>query len=350
MNFPNKIALLLLGLGAVLLQPALAEKGEALYGQHCAACHGYDGMGGVGVPLALPDFQYSVTDQYLKLTIRHGRPGRVMPAFKSLNEKQLNALVKYIRHWAPGRSFKYPKTPVKGDVKHGAKLYQQRCASCHGVNGEGGTGTGVTFSRPRELPIVAPALNNRSFLSSATDQFIKASLMNGREGTPMTSFLKQGLKEQDINDLVVFVRSFEKRSSTLRQTTTTKEPASISFESPYDFEATIQGVKAAIIGKNFRLIREQVLEDGLVEKGKENKKQYIIYFCNFSLLNKALAIDPRVGLFLPCRITIVEQQGKVMVHAINPKRLARLFNNSDLYKLCDEMSDIYLEIIEEATL
>ena len=344
--------LLLLGMAmtGITSQAAVNKSGEELYRQHCAACHGYDGNGGVGVPLTLPDFQYSVTNNYLKTTIRHGRPGRVMPAFPSLSNADIKALIKYIRRWAPGKPYRYPVTPVQGDAKHGQQLYQQHCMACHGSLGEGGKGTGLTFSRPRDLPIIAPALNNPGFLKAASDQFIKATLMNGREGTPMVSFLQQGLKEQDINDLVVYVRSFEQNPLPREQTPLEAKEATIAFESSYDMKTTIANLKDAAVGNNFIIIREQTLDEGLVAAGKENPQQHIIYFCNFGFLNQALAIDPRVGLFLPCRITVVEKNGKVMVYALNPSRLSPLFNNTELNKLCHEMNDTYVSIIEDATL
>ena len=172
--------------------------------------------------------------------------------------------------------------------------------------------------------------------------------MNGREGTPMISYLKYGLSEQDINDIVVYVRSFEKEPFDKKRHIQVTENV-ISFESPYDLKTTVQNLTKAAVGKNYRIIREQTLDQGLVKKGKENKKQIIVYFCNFGLLNKALAVDPRVGLFLPCRVTAVEENGKVKVYAVNPKRLSKLFNNYELDKLCNEMYDTYTSIIEEAT-
>ena len=82
------------------------------------------------------------------------------------------------------------------------------------LEGEGGKGTGVTFSRRRDLPIIAPALNNPGFLAAASDEMIRHTLVYGREGTPMRSFLVQGLSEQDIDDLVSYVRSFSSESDT----------------------------------------------------------------------------------------------------------------------------------------
>ncbi len=331
--------------------PVFAEEnGAALYEENCAVCHGNDGRGGVGVPLALPDFQYAVSDQFLERTIRKGRPGRVMPAFNNLDDAQVKAIVRHIRSWAPGKPIAHPSIKVKGDPVKGRALFAKNCAACHGSKGEGGKGTGVTFSRPRDLPIIAPALNNRGFLYAASDQMIKATLMNGREGTPMVSFLKQGLSEQDINDIVSFVRSFEKQTPV----NVTHEPdrnklASV-YESPYDMKETIAALKRAIIGENFRIIRIQNLDSGLVDEAQEDTHKVIIYFCNFQLLNDALAVDPRVGLFLPCRVTVVEKDGKVLVYALNPKRLSYLFNNAELNKLCEGMSETYISIIEEATL
>lgn len=321
--------------------------GEQLYTTHCSACHGTTGNGGVGVPLALPDFQYGVTNDYLETTIRLGRPGRIMPAFNNLSNSEVKAIVKYIRNWAPGKPFKYSNKKIKGNIKHGKQIYVKNCATCHGAKGEGGKGTGVTFSRPRNLPIIAPALNNPGFLASAPDLMIKTVLMNGREGTPMPSFLKNGLSEKDIDDVVSYVRFFEKRNS--KKIVAEKIEPLISFESPNSLDETVAIIKRAIAGKNFRLIRVQYLEEGLVEKGKENKKQVMIYFCNFNFLNRALAIDPRVGLFLPCRITATEVNGKVTVMSTNPLQMSRFFNNEELDKLCKELYQIYADIVEEST-
>ncbi len=334
----------------LLLTASLAQAadGQRLYEQNCAACHGLDGNGGVGVPLALPDFQYSASDDFLRKMIRHGRPGRVMPAFKRFSDEEVDAIVRYIRHWAPGKPFKYSSKRIRGDVKHGKQLYAQRCASCHGANGEGGKGTGVTFSRPRNLPIIPPALNNKGFLDAAPDEMIKATLMNGREGTPMVSFLKQGLKEKDINDIVAYVRSFEKHPLPL--TLKVPEERLIIMESMQPLKETVEAIKRAVVGKNYRLIRVQYINQGLVEKGRENKKQVIVYFCNFSFLNRALAVDPRVGLFLPCRVTAYEKDGKVFVTSTNPLYMSTIFNNNELHRLCQEMYQEYMDIIEEATL
>ncbi len=331
-------------------QAAYADSsdGERLYTKHCSVCHGSKGSGGVGIPLDLESFLNSISDEYLIKTIEHGRVGRTMPAFKKLGDENIQALVKYIRSFTNTEAVTFDPTPIKGNIEHGKALFKSKCASCHGDHGQGGKGTGVTFSRPRDLSIIPPALNNAGFLASASDEMIKHTLMTGRKNTPMNSFLKQGLSESDINDVVAYIRHFEtKQVPKLRDQ---KLDAIIMAESPYSLEETLESLKKAVIGKNFRIIRQQTVDDGLVDKNKQNKKQIILYFCNFQFLNESLALDPRIGLFLPCRVTIVQQGDSVKVMAINPLRLSKLFNNDELDDACKNMSNLYTEIIEEATL
>ena len=117
-----------------------APDGARLYQRHCSACHGLNGEGGVGIPLALPSFQAAVDDQFFFTTIRHGRPGRVMPSFKNLSDAQVKAIVSHIRTLAPSAA-KTHKTQLKpgyGNPAHGKELFAKYCAHCHGANGEGG--------------------------------------------------------------------------------------------------------------------------------------------------------------------------------------------------------------------
>lgn len=325
-----------------------APDGQALFNKYCTVCHGSGGKGGVGVPLSLPSFIDSVSDEYLKKTIRVGRPGRIMPAFLKLSDAQVNAIAGYMRSWSDAPAARFDPAPVKGDKKHGRQLFLDRCAQCHGEDGRGGKGTGVTFSRKRDLPIVAPALNNPGFLASATDFMIRNTLIYGREGTPMTSSLVADLKEKDIDDVVSYIRSLQKAESVSIIDENLDDI--IIVDSPYGLNETIENLKQAIIDQNFTLIRTDYLDHGFVDKGKENKKHVVLHFCNFGFLFEALAIDPRVGLFLPCRVTVVEHEGKVQVMTINPMRLSKLFNNDELNDACKEMTKIYETILEDAVL
>jgi cytochrome c oxidase cbb3-type subunit 3 len=335
---------------AVLLPsapPTGQPDGHLLYQQHCAVCHGVDGGGGVGIPLNLPDFLAVASDDYMRSTLREGRPGRVMPAFPNFDDAEIQAIAEHIRGWSDQPTPQYDSDSIEASAERGKAIYSVHCASCHGKNGGGGSGTGITFSRPRGAPVMAPALNNIGFQRSVSDAMLKATLLRGRQGTPMPSITALGLTDEDANALVAHIRQLANGFSYSQAFDL--EPL-IRFESAYDLEQTLVNLKQAVVGRNFRIIREQYLESGLVSEGEENRKQVILYFCNFAFLNDALALDPRVGLFLPCRVTVLETAEGVIVTTINPKSLSQLFNNSELDDACEQMHSLYTDIMEEATL
>ena len=346
----NKAVVFILVLLACSLTVHAAPQGDRLYAAHCAACHGETGSGGVGVPLSLPSFLDSVDDEFLRVSIRQGRPGRVMPAFNSLSDAQVNAVIRHLRSWSEKPAPTYTRTSIQGDVGQGKQLYAAHCAECHGENGEGGKGTGVAFSRKRAHDIVPPALNNRAFLAAASDEMIRRTLQEGRQGTPMQSYTKQGLSEQQINDLVSYVRSFEQHQAKPKIPDDEYVEAAISMESSYSLEETVENLKDAIISQNFIIIREDTLEHGLAREGEDDPSERILHFCNFKFLYEALEVDPRIGMFLPCRVTVTEIDGKVTVTTINPVYLSRLFNNDELHEYCVKMHELYTTILEDATL
>lgn len=335
-------------IGIVSYVVLASPDGVTLYTRHCAACHGAKGMGGVGVPLALPGLQATVDDNYLRLTIRLGRPGRVMPAFSQLTDQNIAAIVQQVRSFGNSPPALPAVKPPQGDAGRGAKIFAGHCAACHGAQGEGSHGTGVTFSRPRDLPILAPALNNPGFLAAASDNLLKTTLLHGREDTPMLSFIKQGLSEADVDDVVAYVRSFALQSHAALTPDISNEPPILMRTSRYDVAETAARVQDVMTRYNLGIIRAVPFNQGMVDAKDENPEQRIIDGCDFGFLNKALAVDPRVGLFLPCRVTITRQHGKVVVMTINPKRLAAIFNNAELNELCEEMSKLYNDLLDEA--
>jgi len=71
------------------------------------------------------------------------------------------------------------------------KLYQTHCASCHGVNGEGGREFG------------APRLNTPIWLYGGDKETVRDVIYNGRQGV-MPSW-KDRLDDSTIRQLVIYV-------------------------------------------------------------------------------------------------------------------------------------------------
>lgn len=341
---------LLLLIGSLCALTAHADsRGEALYNENCAICHGNEGSGGMGIPLSSASFLDAASTHYIKQTIRLGRPGRVMPSFYWMPEADIAAIIDYINGWRKTSPRVWSARTIKGDPENGQQLYQTHCASCHGENAQGGKGTGMHFSRATDVPVTATALNNQGLLHSAADEMLHFIIKYSRQGSIMPAASQLGLSHQQINDIVSYIRSFQ-RDNLPKTDLYAEEPPTLMVESPYSFEETMVNVKRAIAGANFIHIRDQALTEGLDVAMDKGSRQTIVYFCNFNFLYNALKVDPRVGMFLPCRITITEQAGKVHMMSINPKHLSQLFNNNELDESCDKMYELYLGILEDASL
>ncbi len=189
--------------------------GRDIYEENCSACHGEHGMGGYGLPLNLQSFLTIANTDYLLRTMEYGRPIRGMPSFaEDLSLEERKAVAYYIKSWQYRPNLKLPANDISGDAENGHDLYMGICAGCHGLDGEGGPNVGGGHVIGAVSGIGGPALADPGFLKSASNSYIKATLMYGRVGTPMGAYLKgrQGfveLLESEIDDIVIYLRSLE---------------------------------------------------------------------------------------------------------------------------------------------
>src|SRR5438128_2448172 len=76
------------------------EPGRQVFVTRCAGCHGSDGNGGELGP-AIATRVPSRTDDDLMSVVRQGRPAAGMPAFPSVSDSDLAALITYLRTLRP---------------------------------------------------------------------------------------------------------------------------------------------------------------------------------------------------------------------------------------------------------
>jgi putative heme-binding domain-containing protein len=111
--------------------------GRNTYNGSCAACHGLDGHGSdKAVNIAAGGDAQHFSDAQLSDIITNGVPGTGMPAFRNLSEKQVQAVVLYLRS-LQGRA---ELRTLPGDPKRGKELFFDKgeCSTCHTISGEGG--------------------------------------------------------------------------------------------------------------------------------------------------------------------------------------------------------------------
>ncbi|MBU6159646.1 MAG: c-type cytochrome, partial [Myxococcales bacterium] len=158
---------------------AQLARGQELYVQYCDFCHGDNGEGYLADnanALSNQNFLATASDDFLRSSIVHGRPGTPMSGWGRaaggpLDDAQVADLITFIRQWQTVPSVELSETTaVEGVATRGTGVYNARCASCHGADGEG---------------VSAVSLNNPWFHAAASDAFIEYAIVHGRPGTPM---------------------------------------------------------------------------------------------------------------------------------------------------------------------
>jgi mono/diheme cytochrome c family protein len=189
--------------------PIMLKKGKALFDENCAVCHQADAIGkpGVAPSLTNPELLSISSDKFLLATIRDGREDTGMMPFAHLGQKNVRAIVAFLRSHAkgPNRAEEVEGQPeAHGDPRLGEQWYNYICSTCHGPRGHGyeAGGTGTAIGLP-------------GFLNKVSDGFIRETIKKGRSNTRMLAF--QGaaglanLSDREIDDIIVYLRGLAKK-------------------------------------------------------------------------------------------------------------------------------------------
>lgn len=73
----------------------------------------------------------------------------------------------------------------------------------------------------------------------------------------------------------------------------------------------------------------------------------ILGACNPPLAHRALAIEPEIGLMLPCNVVVRDLGGgKTRVEAVHPETMARLYPKAKLGEVVEEVSARLRRVLE----
>jgi mono/diheme cytochrome c family protein len=133
--------------------PAVLERGKALYSVNCQFCHGADTRGGDSGPSLLRSqlVQDDQNGEGIGPVVQSGRPPR-MPKF-DFNAGQIADIAAFLHSFTinsrdPARN--RPPNIVVGDPAAGQTYFNAKCASCHSTAGDL-KGLAARFQDPREL-------------------------------------------------------------------------------------------------------------------------------------------------------------------------------------------------------
>jgi mono/diheme cytochrome c family protein len=177
------------------LEKADVARGEKLFAQNCASCHGADGRSNTaGAKEQLPHATDLTTARFsverLASVIHNGVPGTAMPGYPQLSAEDVASLAKY------AQKFNAPVAKVESPVAEVKTLYAQNCLSCHGATGEG--------DGP-QAPLQPRSPANFKLKQPTPEQAIKA-INDGIPGSTMPQW-KTKLNKTQIEQLANYARS-----------------------------------------------------------------------------------------------------------------------------------------------
>ncbi len=186
---------------------------DKLYSANCAGCHGVDGKNGPAIAMNNPVYMALASDELIRSVTANGQTGNLMPAFARsagglLTDKQIDVIVSGMRQrWGkpvPGLHPPAYAATGKGDVAHGAQVYAQGCARCHG---EVAAEPGAAAAKPGP----AGSVVDPTFLALLSDQSLRTITIAGRPDLGQPDWRGdvpgRALTEAEITDVVDWMAS-----------------------------------------------------------------------------------------------------------------------------------------------
>jgi uncharacterized protein (DUF302 family) len=103
------------------------------------------------------------------------------------------------------------------------------------------------------------------------------------------------------------------------------------------FAQAIDRVRAALQEQGFGILTEIDVKATMHEKLGEDMEDYMILgACNPPLAYRALGVDRRIGLLLPCNVVVRADGEETIVEALDPQVMVTVAGKDDLAPVADE--------------
>jgi uncharacterized protein (DUF302 family) len=142
--------------------------------------------------------------------------------------------------------------------------------------------------------------------------------------------------------------SFPRHSVTFNPEETAMEYFEYTVETQKSFDDAVAAVEERSKDKGFGVLHIHDVKATLAAKGFERTPLKIIEICNARFAHDALAKDIRVGLMLPCRISVYLHGSKIFISAFRPVVIKEMLPEAGLDRLADEVDKIICGIVDAA--
>jgi uncharacterized protein (DUF302 family) len=121
-------------------------------------------------------------------------------------------------------------------------------------------------------------------------------------------------------------------------------------ETDKSFENACLDLESSVIHFKFGVLHVHDLAKTLRAKGIEFAEQCKIFeVCNPAQAANVLAVDMRLNMALPCRISVYTDKGKTQIGLVKPAQiLAELSDNPALVKIAEEVERSTIQMVDQA--
>jgi len=96
-------------------------------------------------------------------------------------------------------------------------------------------------------------------------------------------------------------------------------------ETEKSFDEAVVSVLKAVEEKKWSIFNVYDIKERLASKGFEQKPLKIIEICSGKHANNLLNKNRLISLCMPCKINVLEENGKVKIIGMNPKMVSEFF-------------------------
>ncbi|AIY90627.1 DUF302 domain-containing protein [Geoglobus acetivorans] len=113
------------------------------------------------------------------------------------------------------------------------------------------------------------------------------------------------------------------------------------------FEEAVRKAREKLAENGFGILCEIDVRKTIKEKTGEDFDNYIILgACNPHYASQALRADRDFGLLMPCNVVVYEENGRVVVSAVAPLKLAEQFGNEEVMEVASTVEEKLKKVID----
>jgi uncharacterized protein (DUF302 family) len=115
------------------------------------------------------------------------------------------------------------------------------------------------------------------------------------------------------------------------------------------FAEVVKAVEDEAMKRSFRTLHIHNVQATLAEKGFEIRPYSIVEVCNAGFAYKAISAHSPIGMMLPCRIVVFEEEGVNKVMLMKPSLMTEIMPDAELGSLPQDVEEILKQVVDEVT-